>query len=40
VTHVFFVPSILLDTMAAMEDLDIRRVMVHGETAAAYRADA
>lgn len=40
VSHLFFVPSILLDTMAAMEDLDIRRVMVHGEKAAAYMADA
>jgi acetolactate synthase-1/2/3 large subunit len=40
VTHVFFVPSIMLDTMAAMEDLNIRRVMCHGEKAAAYMADA
>jgi acetolactate synthase-1/2/3 large subunit len=39
VTHIFFVPSIMLDTMAAMEDLNIRRVMCHGEKAAAYMAD-
>ncbi|MBN8905701.1 MAG: thiamine pyrophosphate-binding protein, partial [Rhodospirillales bacterium] len=39
VTHVFFLPSILLHSLAEMEDLGIRRVMVHGEKAAAYMAD-
>lgn len=39
VTHVFFLPSILLNALAEMEDLGIRRVMVHGEKAAAYMAD-
>jgi len=39
VTHIFFVPAILLKAMAEMEDMGIRRVMVHGEKAAAYMAD-
>ncbi len=39
VSHVFFVPTIMLPSMAAMEDLDIRRVVTHGEKAAAYMAD-
>ena len=39
VTHVFFVPAILLNTLAEMESLGIRRIMVHGEKAAAYMAD-
>lgn len=39
VTHVFFVPAILLNTLAAMEKLPIRRVVTHGEKAAAYMAD-
>ncbi|HZS02647.1 MAG TPA: thiamine pyrophosphate-binding protein [Chloroflexota bacterium] len=39
VTHLFFVPTIMLPSMAAMEDLDIRRVVTHGEKAAAYMAD-
>ena len=34
VSHVFFVPAILMKTFAEMEDLPIRRVMVHGEKAA------
>ena len=38
-THVFFVPAILMETLAEMEDLPIRRMMVHGEKAAAYMAD-
>jgi acetolactate synthase-1/2/3 large subunit len=39
VTHVFFLPAIVLEGLAEMEDLGIRRVMVHGEKAAAYMAD-
>ena len=39
VTHVFFVPTIMLPAMAEMEDMHIRRVVTHGEKAAAYMAD-
>src|SRR5438876_11326687 len=39
VTHVFFVPTIMLAAMAEMEDMAIRRVVTHGEKAAAYMAD-
>src|ERR671935_503115 len=39
VTHVFFVPTMLLHAMTEMEDMDIRRVVTHGEKAAAYMAD-
>jgi acetolactate synthase-1/2/3 large subunit len=39
VSHVFFVPAILLNALAEMETLGIRRIMVHGEKAAAYMAD-
>src|ERR671930_1201119 len=39
VTHIFFVPTMLLPAMAEMEDMHIRRVMTHGEKAAAYMAD-
>ena len=39
VSHVFFVPTIVLPALAAMEDMPIRRLMVHGEKAAAYMAD-
>ncbi len=39
VTHVFFVPAILPDAMAAMEDTGVKRVLTHGETAAGYMAD-
>ena len=39
VSHVFFVPTMLLHAMAEMEDMDIRRVVTHGEKAAAYMAD-
>ncbi len=38
-THVFFVPTIMIPAMAEMEDMDIRRVVTHGEKAAAYMAD-
>jgi acetolactate synthase-1/2/3 large subunit len=39
VTHIFFVPAFMLRAFAEMEDMAIRRVMVHGEKAAAYMAD-
>ncbi len=39
VTHVFFVPTILMDALAEMDSLGIRKVMTHGEKAAAYMAD-
>ena len=39
VSHVFFVPQMLLETLTSMEGMGIRRVMVHGEKAAAYMAD-
>src|SRR5512132_2915200 len=39
VTHVFFVPQMLLETLTSMEGMGIRRVVTHGEKAAAYMAD-
>jgi acetolactate synthase-1/2/3 large subunit len=39
ITHVFFVPTILMDALAEMDDLDIRKILTHGEKAAAYMAD-
>jgi acetolactate synthase-1/2/3 large subunit len=39
VSHVFFVPTMMLPAMAEMEDMGIRRVVTHGEKAAAYMAD-
>src|ERR687895_2909118 len=39
VSHIFFVPAFMLKSFAEMEDMPIRRVMVHGEKAAAYMAD-
>jgi len=39
VTHVFFVPAGTYAILAAMEDLNIRRLLVHSEKAAAYMAD-
>ena len=39
VTHVFFVPAILMETLAEMESMPIRRIVTHGEKAAAYMAD-
>ncbi|HXF66502.1 MAG TPA: thiamine pyrophosphate-binding protein [Burkholderiales bacterium] len=39
VTHVFFVPTILMDALAEMDELGIRKVLTHGEKAAAYMAD-
>ncbi|HTK36525.1 MAG TPA: thiamine pyrophosphate-binding protein [Caulobacteraceae bacterium] len=39
VSHVFFVPAVLLQALAEMEDMDIARIMTHGEKSAAYMAD-
>jgi len=39
VSHIFFVPAIMMKAMAEMEDMPIKRVIVHGEKAAAYMAD-
>ncbi len=39
VTHVFFVPAIMLKALAEMEGMKIRRILTHGEKAAAYMAD-
>jgi acetolactate synthase I/II/III large subunit len=39
VSHLFFVPTMMLPAMAEMEDMGITRVVTHGEKAAAYMAD-
>ncbi|MHC4872389.1 MAG: thiamine pyrophosphate-binding protein [Planctomycetota bacterium] len=39
VTHAFFVTAILRRTLVEMEDLGIKRIVVHSEKAAAYMAD-
>jgi acetolactate synthase-1/2/3 large subunit len=39
VTHVFFVPTILLESLAEMDGLGIRKILTHSEKAAAYMAD-
>lgn len=39
ITHVFFVPTILMDALAEMDDLNIHKILTHGEKAAAYMAD-
>ena len=39
VKAIFFKPSILSKTLAQMDDLPIRRILTHGEKAAAYMAD-
>lgn len=39
VTHVFFVPTILMEAMAEMDPLGVRKVLCHSEKAAAYMAD-
>ena len=38
-THVFHVPTILMDVLAELDDLGVRKIMTHGEKAAAYMAD-
>jgi acetolactate synthase I/II/III large subunit len=39
VTHVFFVPTILMESLAEMDNLGIRKILTHSEKAAAYMAD-
>lgn len=39
VTAVFFVPTVLSKAVASMDDMPIKRVLTHGEKAAAYMAD-
>ena len=39
VTHVFYVPTIMMRALAEMDDFNIRKIMTHGEKAAAYMAD-
>lgn len=39
VTHAFFVPTILMEALAEMDDLGVRKILTHGEKAAAYMAD-
>ncbi len=39
VTHIFFVPVVFAKGLAEMEEMPIRRVLTHGEKAAAYMAD-
>jgi acetolactate synthase-1/2/3 large subunit len=39
VTHVFYIDAILRRTLVEMETLGIRRIVTHGEKAAAYMAD-
>src|SRR3972149_3689449 len=39
VSHLFFVPTIVIPALAEMEGMGITRIMTHGEKAAAYMAD-
>ena len=39
VTHVFFVPTILMDALAEADSLGIQKILTHGEKAAVYMAD-
>lgn len=39
VSNLFFVPTIAMETLAAMEEMPVRRILLHGEKAAAYMAD-
>jgi acetolactate synthase I/II/III large subunit len=39
VTHLFFVPSVIGGAMAEMDAVGVRKVITHGEKAAAYMAD-
>ena len=39
VSHVFYLPAIMLGGIAEMEPFGIKRVMTHGEKSAAYMAD-
>ena len=39
VTHVFYVPTILMRSLAEMDSLKIKKILTHSEKAAAYMAD-
>ncbi len=39
VSHVFFVPAVLMEALAKMEKTGVRRIMAHAEKSAAYMAD-
>mgnify|MGYP001584889659 CR=1 FL=1 len=39
VTHIFFVPAVLGKALVEMEKVGIKRIVTHGEKAAAYMAD-
>ncbi|MCC6535827.1 MAG: hypothetical protein IT531_25030 [Burkholderiales bacterium] len=39
VTHVFFVPTMLMEALAEMDSLGVQTILTHGEKAAAYMAD-
>jgi acetolactate synthase-1/2/3 large subunit len=39
VSHIFYVPAVMMKALAEMDDMPIKRVMVHGEKSAAYMAD-
>jgi acetolactate synthase-1/2/3 large subunit len=39
VSHVFYIPAIMLGGLAEMEKMGIKRIMTHGEKSAAYMAD-
>ena len=39
ISHLFFVPTIMIPAMAEMEDMPVTRVTCHDEKAAAYMAD-
>ena len=39
ISHIFFMPTIIIPAMAEMEDMGIHRITTHGEKAAAYMAD-
>ena len=40
VSHLFYVNSIIGNAMKEMENVGVKRVVTHGEKAAAYMADA
>ena len=39
VTHAFYMPMVVTKALVEMEKVGIRRIMTHGEKAAAYMAD-
>jgi len=39
VSHIFYLPAILLGGLAEMEHMNVRRIMTHGDKSAAYMAN-